>query len=127
MNEPHKVRKSRASSPEKARQARQQGYDDALLFAKSIGLSEDYKNDIKAKKDVIDLSGDSHSVKGGQKKWQIFLYGLNRFKEDFRAMNRIGELLINCINAFPKSFDEYQKNKTEAKEKNTTTHDWTSR
>ena len=117
MNEPHKIRKSRASSPEKARQARQQGYDDALLFAKSIGLNEDYKNDLKAKKDVIDLSGDSHSVKGGQKKWQIFLYRLSRFEEDFRVMNGIGELLINCINAFPESFNEYQKNKTEAKEK----------
>jgi len=68
MNGPNKIRKSRASSPEKARQARQQGYDDALLFAKSIGLNEDYKNDLKAKKDVIDPSGDAHSVKGGQKK-----------------------------------------------------------
>ena len=117
MNEPQKLRKKRAFTSEKARQARQQGHDDALLFAKSIGLNEDYKNDIKAKKDVIDPSGDSHSVKGGQKKWQIFLYGLSRFEEDFRAMNGIGEILIDCVNVFPKSFDEYQKNKTEIKEK----------
>jgi hypothetical protein len=117
MNEPQKLRKKRAFTPENARRARKQGYEDALHFAKSIGLNEDYKNDLKAKKDVIDPSGDSHSVKGGQKKWQIFLYGLRRFEEDFRAMNGIGELLINCIKAFPKSFDEYQKNKAEAKEK----------
>ncbi|MCE8159071.1 MAG: hypothetical protein I3270_01265 [Candidatus Moeniiplasma glomeromycotorum] len=83
MNEPQKLRKKRAFSPEKARQLRQQGHDIALLFAKSIGLNEDYKNDIKAKKDVIDPSGDSHSVKGGQKKWQIFLYGLSRFERGF--------------------------------------------
>jgi hypothetical protein len=68
MNEPQKLRKKRAFTPEKAKQLRQRGYDDAMLFAKSIGLNEDYINDIKAKKDVIDPSGDSHSVKGGQKK-----------------------------------------------------------
>lgn len=32
-------------------------------------------------------------------------------------MNGIGELLINCINSFPETFDNYQANKTEAKEK----------
>lgn len=32
-------------------------------------------------------------------------------------MNGIGEILINCINAFPRSFDEYEKNKLESKEK----------
>lgn len=116
MAEPIKIRKSRASSSEKARQIRQQGYDDALLFALKIGLDKDYRNDAKAKKDVIDSSGDAHSVKSGEKKWQIFLYRLSRF-EDFRAMNGIGELLINCIESFPASFDEYQNNKTEAKEK----------
>lgn len=115
MAEP-KIRKSRASSSEQARQYRKQGHDDALLFALKIGLDKDYKNDPKAKKDVIDPSGDAHSVKSGQKKWQIFLYGLNRF-EDFRAMNGMGELLINCIESFPKSFNEYKNNKTEAKEK----------
>ena len=116
MEEPIKVKKSRASSTEKAREIRQQGYDDALLFALSIGLKEDYKNDAKAKKDVIDPSGDAHSLKSGQKKWQIFLYRRSRF-EDFRAMNGMGELLINCIDSFPKSFNDYQGNKPEAKEK----------
>lgn len=76
------IRKTRASSSDEARRYRQQGHDDALLFALAIGLSEDYKNDAKAKKDVIDPSGDSHSVKSGEKKWQIFLYRLNRFKSD---------------------------------------------
>ena len=66
-----RIRKSRASSSDEARRYRQQGHDDALLFALAIGLNEDYKNDTKAKKDVIDLSGDAHSVKSGEKKWQI--------------------------------------------------------
>lgn len=110
-----KIRKLRASSSEEARRYRQQGHDDALLFALTIGLNEDYKNDIKAKKDVIDPSGDSHSLKSGRIKWQIFLYRMSRF-EDFRAMNGLGELLIKCLEAFPASFDEYQSNKTKAKE-----------
>ncbi len=85
----------------------------------AIGLDKDYRNDAKAKKDVIDPSGDAHSVKSGQKKWQIFLYGLGRFESDesFTVMNGMGELLINCIKAFPKSFDEYQKDKQKAKKK----------
>lgn len=113
------ARKKRGLNSEDARRVRQQGHDDALEFALAIGLSKDYQNDAKAKKDVIDPSGDAHSVKSGQKKWQIFLYGLGRFESDesFAVMNGMGELLINCIKAFPVSFDEYQKNKQEAKEK----------
>lgn len=118
MEEP-KIRKTRASSSDEARRYRQQGHDDALLFALAIGLDEDYKNDTKAKKDVIDPSGDAHSVKSGEKKWQIFLYGINRFETDafFRVMNGMGQLLIDCINSFPPTFDEYQNHKSEAKEK----------
>lgn len=113
-----KIRKSRASSSEEARRYRQQGHDDALKFALAIGLDKDYKNDAKAKKDVIDPSGDAHSVKSGMKKWQIFLYGLNRFNSDafFRVMNGMGQLLINCIESFPKNFEEYKNNKAVSKE-----------
>jgi len=111
------MRKTRASTSEAARKYRQQGHDDALEFALAIGMDEDYQNDSKAKKDVIDPSYDSHSVKGGLKKWQIFLYHLSRFENDFRAMNGMGELLMACINAFPSSFIEYQSNKTASKEK----------
>lgn len=116
MEKPDELRKSRGSSSEQARQIRQRGHDDALLFALTIGLDKDYKNDLRAKKDVLDPSGDAHSIKSGQKKWQIFLYSLSRM-EDFRAMNGMGELLIGCIESFPKSFDEYQENKAEAKER----------
>lgn len=109
----------RALSSDDARAVRQKGYDDAMEFALEIGLSSDYKNDAKAKKDVIDLSGDAHSVKGGEKKWQIFLYSLSRFSNDefYRVMNGMGQLLINCIEAFPISFAEYEVKKAEAKNK----------
>src|SRR5436190_88816 len=109
-----KIRKSRASTSDNARKYRQQGHDDALLFAFAIGLDADYKNDLSAKKDVIDPSGDAHSVKSGLKKWQIFLYGLTRFESDtlFRVMNGMGDLLINCIKSFPETYEEYVLDKT---------------
>ena len=66
----------RALSSADARWVRQRGHNDALEFALAIGLPRDYRNDPQAKKDVIDPSGDAHSVKSGEKKWQIFLYGL---------------------------------------------------
>lgn len=114
-----KIRKKRALSSEGARIVRQKGHDDALEFALWIGLTQDYKNDPHAKKDVIDLSGDAHSVKSGQVKWQIFLYRASRFQSDdaFLAMNGIGQLLIECINSFPLTFDEYQLAKSASKEK----------
>jgi len=114
-----KIRKSRASSSKDAREYRQRGYDDALEFAKLIGMEKDYINDLKAKKDVIDPSGDTHSVKGGVKKWQIFLYGRGRFESDitFRVMNGIGEILIECIDAFPESFSEYKRDKATPKKR----------
>lgn len=115
-----KPKKSRASTSSAARKYRKKGHDDALQFAKLIGLQEDYKNDKKAKKDVIDPSGDAHSLKSGQKKWQIFLYTRNRFIEDptFGAMNGIGEILVCCIDSFPKHYADYTgRRKWQAKEK----------
>lgn len=110
--------KKRGLNSEDARKVRQKGHDDALEFALSIGLNSDYTNDIKAKKDVIDPSGDAHSVKSGVKKWQIFLYGLTRFENDetFSVMNGIGTILSECIKSFPSTFEEYEKNKKPAKE-----------
>jgi hypothetical protein len=113
------IRRRRALTPEGARNVRQRGYDDALEFALAIGLSRDYQNDHLAKKDVIDPSGDAHSVKGGVKKWQVFLYGKLRFESDdaFAVMNGIGALLVECIDSFPQSYEEYQSNKQAAKER----------
>ena len=102
--------KKRGSSSDEARRIRQEGHDIAKLFALMLGLSDDYQNDLKAKKDVIDPSGDAHSVKAGVKKWQIFLYSMSRFDE-FLTMNGIGDILISCINSFPSTYYEYQQNK----------------
>lgn len=113
------MKKKRGLSTEDARKVRQKGHDDAEEFAIAIGLSSGYKNDIKAKKDVIDPSGDAHSVKSGEKKWQIFLYGLWRFESDsaFTVMNGMGALLIECIKSFPPTFEEYEQDKDSAKGK----------
>ena len=65
------ARRRRALTSERARWVRQSGHNDAGEFAIAIGLTRGYENDLQAKKDVIDLSGDSYSVKSGEKKWQV--------------------------------------------------------
>ncbi len=110
--------KTRASTTTQARAYRQAGHDNAAIFASLLGMDH-YQNDKKAKKDVIDPSGDAHSLKSGKKKWQIFLYSRSRFIEDdgFQALNGIGTLLVHCIDAFPPSFEEYRNNPEAAKER----------
>jgi len=111
-------RHRRASSSEQARGYRQLGHDNASQFAAAIGMTQ-YRNDTQAKKDVIDPSGDAHSVKSGTTNWQLFLYGRNRFLNDdgFLTLNGIGLLLVHCIDAFPPSYEEYRKNPNAAKER----------
>jgi len=111
--------KRKAMTTEKAREVRAKGHLDALEFAISIGLKKDYENDPKAKKDVVDHNGDTHSVKRGKKRWQIFLYRKSRFETDdaFQSMNGIGQLLISCLDVFPNTYDEYKNNKQLYKEK----------
>ena len=108
----------RAMSHEKASAVKLSGHAKEKEFAKLIGLNDEYKNDKKAKKDVIDFNGDAHSVKSGAKKWQVFLYGANRLANDygFLAMNGMGQLLKNCLDVFPANRNEYEKNKAYYKE-----------
>lgn len=112
-------RGSRASSSAAARKYRQAGHDDALRFAKLLGLKKDYRRDPQAKKDVIDPAGDAHSIKSGHGRWQVFLYGRTRFVTDdgFQALNGIGTLLVHCIDAFPPRFEDYEKDKAASKER----------
>lgn len=108
----------RGLSSDEARMIRQKGHDDAFEFAMLIGLENDYRNNQAAKKDVVDPDGDTHSLKSGNKKWQIFLYGKKAFEDDvFQSMNGIGQLLIQCIQSFPSDFEEYKKNKNASKQK----------
>ena len=99
-------------SSDKARQVRRKGHEMAKKFASRIGVAKDYQNNPQAKKDVIDRSGDAHSVKSGEK-WQIFLYRESRLAEDagFEAMNGIGQALLECIRVFPKDIEMYRKNR----------------
>jgi len=112
-------RRRRSSTSDQARAYRLAGHDNALAFALALGLGENYKNDPTAKKDVIDPSGDAHSIKSGYKNWQLFLYSRNRFLTDdgFLALNGIGQLLVHCIDAFPPSYEEYRRNPEVAKER----------
>ena len=109
----------RGLSSDEARRIRQEGHDNARLFALFIGMNHDYLNDPQAKKDVIDPSGDAHSVKSGEKKWQVFLYSRSRFDEDpgFQGLNGIGALLVAAIDAFPRDRDEYLADKLPSKER----------
>ncbi len=111
------IYKKRAMTSQKASQVKKDGHRDAKEFAKLIGLEDDYQNDPKAKKDVIDFNGDAHSLKSGNGFWQIFLYGKNRFETDaaFKAMNGIGQIILECINAVPDNKDDYQLTKHEVK------------
>lgn len=105
--------KKKAMTHEKASYVKRKGHADAREFAKCLGIGREYKSEPQAKKDVIDSEGHSYSVKSGEKKWQIFLYGKTRFKSDytFRGMNGLGELFLQCIESFPESRNDYLKNK----------------
>lgn len=109
--------KKRAMTSQKASYVKRKGHADALEFAKLLGIGKEYKSEPLAKKDVIDSNGYTYSVKSGEKKWQIFLYGQTRFESDFtfRGMNGLGDLFLKCINSFPKNRDEYLRNKDKYK------------
>lgn len=105
--------KKKAMTSEKASYVKRKGHADAREFAELLGIGKEYKSEPQAKKDVIDLEGHSYSIKSGEKKWQIFLYGKTRFERDytFRGMNGLGELFLQCIKSFPESREDYLKNK----------------
>lgn len=111
------MKSGRGGTSEQGRSRREQGHQNATAFANAIGLGKEYQRDRRAKKDVIDPAGDSHSVKSGEKKWQIFLYGRKRFVSDdgFQALNGVGSLLVHCLDVFPPRYEDYINNKEEAK------------
>ena len=106
------MQKRKAMTPDAARGVKQAGYRDEAEFAEAIG-GHLFGGSGQAKTDVVDKNNYAYSVKSGAKKWQIFLYSPNRLLEDvaFGAINGIGELLVRCINAFPKEIDDYRADK----------------
>ena len=111
--------KKKAMTSEKASYVKRKGHEDAREFAIALGIGKEFRSDPRAKKDVIDKDGRSYSVKSGEKKWQIFLYGKTRFETDadFPAMNGIGKLFLECIEVFPENRIDYLKDKTSYKER----------
>jgi hypothetical protein len=111
--------KKKAMTSEKASFVKRKGHADAREFAEALGIGKEFKSDPTAKKDVIDSEGYSYSVKSGEKKWQIFLYGKTRFLTNFtfKSMNGLSEIFLECIESFPESRKEYLKDKRKYKEK----------
>jgi len=59
------------------------------------------------KRDVVDAQNNIHSVKSGEKKWQIFLYKKSRFQ---KSIGFIGApYFIKCIESFPESRVVYKR------------------
>ncbi len=105
----------RGSSSDQASKYKKKGHKDEELFSALI------KGQVisgTGKADVIDSSKSTYSVKGGAKKWQIFLYGENRFIEDkgFHFSN-IGNFFLDSLNSFPKEYSLYKSDKEKAKKK----------
>jgi len=109
--------KKKAMTSQKASYVKRKGHADAREFAELLGIGKEYRSEPQAKKDVIDSEGHSYSVKSGEKKWQIFLYGKTRFEKDytFKGMNGLGDLFLRCINSFPVKREEYLRNKEKYK------------
>lgn len=93
-----------------ARRVRRAGHEAEEEFANLIG-GEIYPG--ARKKDVVDAQGNIHSVKSGDKKWQIFLYGKKRFEDSVGFLG--AHLFVDCINSFPEARKDYLHDKTKYK------------
>lgn len=102
------TRRRRAMTSVRARNVRASGHQAEDEFAELIG-GKVYSKRSGRKKDVVDKYGDLYSVKSGEKKWQIFLYGLTRFKKELHFQG--AEFFIKCIESFPSLRSEYLSNK----------------
>ena len=102
----------RGSSSSQASEYKLKGHKDEVQFANFIDGSDE-TDSLTGKTDVIGKDGKKYTVKGGKKKWQIFLYGEERFKNDsdFLTMDGVGNLFIECLNSFPKDYQTYQADK----------------
>lgn len=104
------VRKRRAMTTEAARRVKLAGHEAEKEFANLIH-GQIYQG--TRKKDVIDKQNNIHSVKSGDKKWQIFLYGKKRFEDSVGFLGAC--LFIDCLDSFPEKRENYLRNKTKYK------------
>lgn len=102
--------KRKAMTSEHASKVKRAGHAREEVFADLIG-GEVNKGAQTDKKDVLDKQHRFHSVKGGTW-WQIFLYGRERFVSNtiLKGIGRFSKIMIDCIDAFPKSRAEYRAN-----------------
>lgn len=105
------TRKPRAMTSVRARAVRVAGHQAENEFAELIGGTV-YKRGSGRKKDV-EWQGDLFSVKSGDLKWQIFLYGKKRLTEDIDFQGK--DLLVACLNSFPNLRKDYIADKYQYK------------
>ena len=85
------VKKRRAASTKISREKKLTGHQNEFDYADMIS-GERIKGTKKG--DVLDKSGNQHSVKGG-KKWQVFLYGYERISQSKHL-----KILTPCLESF---------------------------
>lgn len=109
--------KRRAMSPEHASEVKKGGHNNEQHFAKIIGGHVN-RGSHTDKRDVVDSQDRSHSVKSGTW-WQVFLYGRERLANNtmFQALGDVATIMVECLDAYPKTFEEYIANKNAAKQR----------
>ena len=96
---------------DRARMVRASGHQAEDEFAELIGGTV-YRRGRGRKKDV-EWQGDLFSVKSGDLKWQIFLYGKKRLTEDIDFQGK--DFLVACLNSFPDLRKDYVADKFQYK------------
>lgn len=104
------ISRRRAMTTESARRVKLAGHQAEREFVDIIG-GQIYPG--SRKKDVIDEQGNIHSVKSGDKKWQIFLYRKKRFEESIGFLG--ARLFVDCIDTFPEERKDYLNDKAKYK------------
>lgn len=110
QNEIKQTRKRRAMTSEKARRVKSAGHEAEKEFADLV-VGQIYLG--TRKKDVIDAQNNIHSIKSGEKKWQIFLYGKKRFEDSIGFLG--ASFFVDCIESFPEARENYLKDKIKYK------------
>lgn len=107
--------RKRAMTSSHASEVKIKGHLNESHFAELIG-GEVNLGTHTDKKDVIDRQHRSHSVKSGTW-WQVFLYGRERLRTNtmFQGLGEVADIMIDCIDAYPESRNDYEHDKMKAK------------
>jgi hypothetical protein len=117
---------AQASAVKKQGHKDEADFDNAMkAFLKARGRENGptsvHKSSPLGKKDVGDPSGNMHTLKGGDAKWQFALYGRNHFNDEkdaiFAQLNGTGKLIQDMLDAYPETLADYKKDKQTTKDK----------